>query len=76
MADLLLWTVAAVVSKLGLVLAFADDTAVIFRDYKELPQVPDILNKCGVFSNFKLNLANAVAVPLFLPGKLEQACAV
>eukprot|EP00969_Alexandrium_andersonii_P171858 7596660-Alexandrium_andersonii.AAC.1 len=72
-ADLLLRRIHAVLGIEGIVLAFADVTAVILRDYKDLQRVARIFEEYAIFSNLKLNLAKTVLVPVFSPGDLETA---
>ena len=57
----------------GIVRAFADDTAVLFRDLSMLPGILDIFQTYGDISNLRLNLPKTFLIPLFSPDSLETA---
>ena len=73
MADILLRRLATILHGKGEVKAFADDTAVILNRVETLDAPAREFQVRAGFSNLHLNLGKTVLVPLFLPGKLEEA---
>ena len=72
-ADLLLRKIGNALNGKGVIRAFADDTAVIFKDIHTIPPILRIFLEYEKFSQLALNMGKTNVLPLFLPRDFDEA---